>query len=224
MELEHGRAPASLDTPLRHDQMLGRFRLRPTVVVNQAHYLAFFDGKMFHRFMEGAPFLQLIGVLRGVGRFGYARTRVTSRCAHRVAKSMYLPGEVVPGQVEQLAAHLFGGQAKEIAYRGRLDFAQGVKQPQEGVMQEIAGFFPAAYCGESPQHLAGEAFQPDIGSAEQFFAGGEVAGADALDQAAELRGVKRGVVHRHTFVLSHATKGNDWYTAVESYPGVYQGS
>ena len=108
------------------------------------------------------------------------------------------PGAVAPGQVEQLAAHLLGGQAEEVAHRGGLDVLQGAQQPQDGVLQQVAALLPAAHRGEAPQHLAGEALQPGVGGAQHLLAGGAVAGADALHPAAELRGVKRGVGHGRT--------------------------
>jgi hypothetical protein len=81
----------------------------------------------------------------------------------------------VPGQVDQFAADLPGGEAEEMLHRLGRRGVQGLVEPHGGVLEHIVGVFPAMHPAEIPQHLGRQAPQPVAGAVDQFTAGERVA-------------------------------------------------
>ena len=72
------------------------------------------------------------------------------------------------GQIEKLAAILFGGQAVIVADGLGSDIAERPRQPNEGTLQDIARFFARPHSRELAEHLPREALQPLAGPANQI--------------------------------------------------------
>ena len=107
----------------------------------------------------------------------------------RVVGPEPLRAVVVPGQVDQLAADLGGGQAEEVACRRRGDRPQGAVQADQGVLGDVVALLPAGDAGVALEHLAGQPRQPVTGAAQQRRPCRFVAVAEAIDTALDDGGV-----------------------------------
>jgi hypothetical protein len=102
----------------------------------------------------------------------------------------------VPGQIEQLAPHLLGGQAEEGARRVGADGLEGAEQADKGVLQDVLGVDPAADPAVASRHLAGQRFEAALERADQLVARREIAGPHAVEPLDHLRRLGGGVDHR----------------------------
>jgi hypothetical protein len=114
---------------------------------------------------------------------------------------------VVPGQINQFAAHLGGSEAEEIARRRRGDRPQGTVQADQRVLSHVVPLLPAGDAGITLEHLARQPRQPAGGTVQQRCTSRFVADAEAVDAALDDGGaVLAG--HRSVPSLGRASLGD----------------
>ena len=86
-------------------------------------------------------------------------------------------------QIDELAADVKGGQAKEIGQRLRRDCRQRLPESQRRILADIAGIFPAADAGIVAQHLARQAGQAIASAVDQLVARGHIARLKTFEPA-----------------------------------------
>ena len=159
------------------------------MVVDQTDDFALLGGERFDGVVELLPEVQIAVVLRGCREVNEGFIRIGHRgggCHAQPAATACLPR-----QVEQLAAHLLGRQAEEIAHRRRPRLLQRPQEPQRRVLHHVAAVGPAAHGRKAIEHLAGETFESVTDAAQQLFARLQIARVQPVEPAVQLRGVQR---------------------------------
>ena len=143
--------------------------------------------------MEFGPGRQPARVVGRLGRLRGHRPAVGGGVASSRSRGVVRPESpralVVPGQINQLAAHLSRGRAEEVAGRGRGDRPQGPVEADEGVLSHVVSLLSAGKAGIALEHLAGQPGQSVRGAVQQRRAGRFVADAETVDAALDDGGV-----------------------------------
>src|SRR5262245_35725601 len=72
------------------------------------------------------------------------------------------------GQIDQLATDLLRGESEKVTQGRGMHLPEGAHQTHQSALEDISRLRPAADCGMSAEHLAGQLLKAVAGMAEQL--------------------------------------------------------
>jgi len=149
--------PAAADGAGRAVESRGDFVLRETEVPDHLEELPLVVGQRLDELVEPRPLGELLASRALVGGNLHVLPGGGVACGVRVVVGGHRSGmAVAPGEIDQLAADLQGGETEEVLGVVRGDGAEGPMEAEEGALHDVVGLFPAADAGGAGEHPMGE--------------------------------------------------------------------
>ena len=157
-------------TPKRRDVGSGH-----ALIPEQLEGLPLILGEGLDPLVKLGPGGQSDRFVSGVDRVGSREGRIPagSRTTDYAAVVAIRPERslVMPGQVDELAADLAGGQAEEVAYRLRRALFQGPAEPDQRGLPDVTGLLPPCHARKVAEHAPRQAVEPLEGAGDQAVTG-----------------------------------------------------